>query len=217
MLPYFWNEIEIEWREDDDEDDDYEHVATMLTFFLDTIRGAPFSFTLWTFRRDDGSQKNASSRQLILGKLLDHSEQWEEVSMQLNDLEFAMIHRLKNRLPLLRVLQLHLLRCYRPEDDKDTSLFPPGDVFASAPLLAHVGLDNFSFLWGFNWSSLTSIDLNYTDYTSILTSALRQTINLERLTFSDEFSEDELVGTKIIKLPRLKYLFLEGVRLLPYL
>ncbi|KAF8343740.1 hypothetical protein F5887DRAFT_1075618 [Amanita rubescens] len=211
MLPYFWKEIQIEWRKHLNEEDDYEHVATMLAFFLDTIRGAAFSFTLRRYGR-----KILSSTQLILEKLLDHSEQWEKASMQLQELEFATLHRLKNHLPLLQELRLDILR--NPElEYEDTSFVPPGDVFASAPLLTHINLENFSdILWGFNWSSLTGITLTYADSINIVISALRQTINLEELTIHEGFAGDEMVDIGIIgiiKLPRLRYLFLEGVSL----
>ena len=138
--------------------------------------------------------------------------------MRLHDREFAMLHRVKNRLPLLQALRLDIVRDPSHEDE-DNPLLPHGDIFASAPLLTHIDLGSFSdILWGFNWSSLTSIDLRWSSFSSLVVSALRQTINLEVLVFGVEFYDDDLEdGGHIIKLPRLKYLSVVGVYLLPFL
>ena len=136
--------------------------------------------------------------------------------MQLDEVEFATLRRLKNRLPLLQELRLHIFR--NPTLYGNASFVPLGDVFASAPLLTHIDLESFPrILWDFNWSSLTSIKLAYPDAIGIVTSALPQTINLEELTIDAAFPDNELVGIGIIRLPHLRYLFLGGVSLLPFL
>ncbi len=81
MLPYFWNEIQIERPEDRYRRPDATHVMAMLTFFLNVTSGAPFSFTL--YKENHYYVGEAPNVQLILSKLRDYSMQWVNASMEL--------------------------------------------------------------------------------------------------------------------------------------
>lgn len=208
MWPSFWNEIEIKSQYHNG-DRDFAHIMQMLAFFLDAVRGAPFSFT---FHMVENTGEDRSLAPDILWRLLKHSEQWENVSMRLQESEFILLHRVRNRLQTLQKLELILF------DDISDGLLP-GDVFASAPLLTHIELRCFSdAVRRFNWKLLTSIHLHSTRNPEMIISALRQTISLEKLTIDENFYPDlHLKDTGIIHLPSLTYLSVQGVVLLTVL
>ncbi len=160
MQAYFWNEIEMERPEDkeirtcrsysmyDPEPElprnlrpDSQRTMAILTFFLDVACGAPFSFTLYE-KQPYYSDQELSCLQLVLSKFIDHSTQWENVSMQLRLPEFLLLRSVKSRLPLLQSLELILP--YRHEMERanhDVILLPQmGDIFEDAPLLTHIEL-----------------------------------------------------------------------------
>jgi len=156
MQAYFWNEIEMERPEEKEIQwvfyspkpepprnlrPDSPRTKAILAFFLDVARGAPFSFTLYK-EESYYSDQEVSCLQLVLSKLIDHSTQWENVSMQLELPEFLLLRSVKSRLPLLQSLELILP--YRHEMERanhDVILLPQmGDIFEDAPLLTHIEL-----------------------------------------------------------------------------
>ena len=224
MQPYFWNELVIEspeaqWEDSasntpsssdevlDDSDIEQDPVRTMaiLSFFLDITRGAPFSFTL--YGNEPYTKEDASYVHPIFSKLLDHSVQWENVTMQLRQPEFLVLRNIKGRLPMLRTL-IFMASC-------NASLSNHWDIFEDAPLLTNIKLA--SLVFRFNWASLTSIHLDSFDGDGVI-SALRQTINLETFTVDQVLYNDQVDAEEaIIKLPRLKHLSIHGVLLLTFL
>jgi hypothetical protein len=206
LWPYFWNEIEIQSQYHNG-DQDFVHIMQMLSFFLDAVRGAPFSFTFYMVENTGEDRSLAPD---ILWRLSKHSEQWENVSMRLQESEFILLHKVRNRLQTLQKLELILF------DDISDGLLP-GDVFAGAPLLTHIELRCFSdAVRRFNWKLLTSIHLHSTRNPEMIISALRQTINLEKLVIDENFySDSKDIG--IIHLPSLTYLSVQGVALLTVL
>jgi len=90
-----------------------------------------------------------------------------------------------------------------------------GLLFENAPLLTRIKLRCLSDLgWRFNWVPLTSIRLSsFSDSPQLIITALRQAINLEEFSLSDTKFWDtdwENIGDiAIIKLPRLKYLWVK--------
>ncbi|KAF8330536.1 hypothetical protein F5887DRAFT_1287176 [Amanita rubescens] len=240
MQAYFWNEIEMERPEDRETPlqwiysmndpkpelprnrrPDSSRTMTILAFFLDVARGAPFSFTLY---KEDSyySDQEVSCVQLVLPKLMDYSMQWENVSMRLRLPEFLLLRSVKSRLPLLQSLELVIpYRHEMEEDNHEVTLLPQmGDIFEDAPLLQHIELLCLEdAAWKFNWASLTSLHLRYSDSPQTIITTLQQTINLEALDIeSTNFDPDPThVNAKTIKLPYLEYLSIEGVFLLTIL
>ena len=184
----------------------------ILTFFLDVARGAPFSFTL--YKEKSYYDQEVSCVQLVLSKLIDHSTQWKNVSMQLRLPELLLLRSVKSRLPLLQSLELVLP--YRLEMDAkhDITLLPHmGDIFEDAPLLTHIKLRCLEdATWKFNWASLTSIHLRTTYSAQTIFTILQQTVNLEELkTGSIFFDRDTAhVNTKTIKLHAWNFCQLKG-------
>ncbi|KAF8343739.1 hypothetical protein F5887DRAFT_1206408 [Amanita rubescens] len=107
MWPSFCNEIEIKSWQYHNGDRDFVRVMRILGFFLDAVRGAPFSFT---FHMVENPGKGRSFAPDILWKLSKHSDQWENVSMRLQESEFILLHKLKDAgiilLPSLTYLSL---------------------------------------------------------------------------------------------------------------
>ncbi|KAF8330528.1 hypothetical protein F5887DRAFT_1287175, partial [Amanita rubescens] len=240
MQAYFWNEIEVERPEDRETPSqwiysmndlepelprnrrpDSSRAMAILAFFLDVARGAPFSFTLYE-ENSYRSDQEISCVQLVLSKLVDHSTQWENISMQLRLPEFLLLRGVKNRLPLLQSLKIILPHRYQMEEaNHDVTLLPQmGDIFEDAPLLTHIELTNLEdAAWKFNWASLTSIHLRSSDSPQTIITALHQTVNLEALNIgSTIFDPDPAhMNAKTIKLPCLEYLCIEGAFLLTIL
>jgi len=207
MQPYFWNEIQIERPEDHNRQADSARIMAMLTFFLNVTNGGPFSFTLF-------KESEVPDVELILSKLRDYSMQWVNASMELRVSELLLLRSVKNRVPLLKSLELILpIRLEVEASNHDpTSLLQVGLLFENAPLLTRIKLTCLSDLgWRFNWAQLTSIHLCwFSDSPQLIITTLRQAINLEEFTLDGTKSGDtdwENIGdTAIIRLPRLKYL-----------
>ena len=224
MQRNFWNELVIESPEDEWEDSASDtpsssdevledsdmgqnpsHTIAILSFFLDITRGAPFSFTF--YGSEPYTEEDTPYVHPIFSKLLDHSVQWENVTMQLRQPAFLMLRKIKGRLPMLRTLS------FMEPGTFSASLW---NIFEDAPLLTNIELASLTFR--FNWASLTSVHLHSIDGDDVI-SALRQTINLEtfiadELLYTDRVNAEE---TKIIKLPRLKHLSIHGAFLLTIL
>ena len=227
MQLYFWSEVGIESPKADRKGKKRLRIARtmeILTFFLDMTGGAPFSFTLCAVRLELLIKKKEPYVQTILSKLLDHSAQWKDVSMEVQLSQLALLRDIKNRLPLLQTLTL-MLPYYEEDslspDDPDSVLRRElGDLFEDAPRLTHIQLSYiFSVAWKFNWASLTSVRLSSTEGTQQIISTLRQTINLEKFAVDEIFYPSYLnpAEIKIVKLPCLKCLSVCGVLLLTVL
>ena len=235
MQLYFWNELIIEspeaqWEdsasnipsssdevlEDSDIGQNPARTMAILSFFLDTTRGAPFSFTL--YGKEPYTKEDATYVRPIFEKLLHHSVQWQNVTMQLRQPEFQALRNIKGRLPMLRTLScmvqgFNVVVYNKPGGPFFSNLCT---VFEDAPLLTNIELASLTFR--FNWTSLTSIHLHSFDGEGVI-SALRQTINLETFTVDEVLYNDQVnaEGTEIIRLPRLRYLSIHGVLLLTFL
>ena len=236
MQVYFWNEIEMERPEDKETRPwirpyspndpkpelprtlrpDSPRTMAILAFFLDVARGAPFSFTLYK-EKPYCSDQEVSCVQLVLSKLIDHSMQWENVSMQLRLPEFLLLRSVKSRLPSLKILELVLpYRHQMEEANHDVTLLPQmGDIFEDVPLLTHIKLRCLEdATWKFNWASLTSIHLQSPDDLQTIITTLQQTVNLKSLRIASTFFDRDTAHTKTIKLPCLENLSIEGASLL---
>src|SRR6266550_482034 len=140
--------------------------------------------------------------------------QWVNASMELRVSELLLLRSVKNRVPLLKSLELILpIRLEVEASNHDpTSLLQVGLLFENAPLLTRIKLTCLSDLgWRFNWAQLTSTHLCwFSDSPQLIITTLRQAINLEEFTLDGTKSGDtdwENIGdTAIIRLPRLKYL-----------
>ncbi|KAF8330537.1 hypothetical protein F5887DRAFT_1287177 [Amanita rubescens] len=241
MQAYFWNEIEMERPEDKETRPwirsyspndpkpelprtlrpDSARTMAILAFFLDVAHGAPFSFTLYE-KKSYYSDQEVSCVELVLSKLIDHSTQWENVSMQLRLPEFLLLRSVKSRLPLLQ--RLELILPYRHEMERanhDVTLLPQmGDIFEDAPLLTDIQLLHLEdAAWKFNWASLTSIHLRSSDSPQTIIATLQQTVNLEALNIGSTIFDPDLahMNAKTIKLPCLECLCIEGAFLLTIL
>src|SRR6266550_4012999 len=131
--------------------------------------------------------------------------------------QFLLLRSVKNRVPLLKGLELVLpsQREMERSNHDSTLLLQMGLLFENAPLLTRIKLRCLSDLgWRFNWVPLTSIRLSsFSDSPQLIITALRQAINLEEFSLSDTKFWDtdwENIGDiAIIKLPRLKYLWVK--------
>ncbi|KAF8320150.1 hypothetical protein F5887DRAFT_367995 [Amanita rubescens] len=207
MQPYFWNKIQIERPEDRDRQPDSARIMAILTFFLNVTSGAPFSFTLY-------KESQVPDAELILSKLRDYSMQWVNASMELRISELLLLRSVKNRVPLLKSLELILPIHLETETSNHdpTSLLQLGLLFDNAPRLMRIKLTCLSDMgWRFNWARLTSLHLCwFSDSPQLIITTLRQAINLEEFTLDGTKSGDtnwENIGnTGMIRLLRLKYL-----------
>jgi hypothetical protein len=213
VMPQSTNEAKTERPEDHDGQTDTERTMAMLDFFLDATHGAPFSFDLYVeepYRTED-----VSYVRLVLSKLVDHSMQWKDVSMQMQLPEVLLLCSVKNRLPVLQSLDLYLP--YRDEmgrSDHDDTLFSQvADVFEGTPQLTRLELPCLSDVpCRFNWALLTDLHLDWPDDPQIIITTLQQTVNLAALTICGKFDFESVGNTNIIiKLPRLECLSTKGL------
>jgi len=190
----------------------------ILDFFLAATQGAPFSFDL--YNEEPYQAEVVSYVRLVISKLVDHSMQWKNASIQMQLPEVLSLRSVKNRLPMLQSLKLDLCRDEVEGSDHDVTLFSQvADVFEDAPHLTLLELRCLSDVpCRFNWVLLTGLHLEWpnnferSDDCQTIITTLRQTVNLVELTISGEFDTESVENTNIIvKLPRLAYLSTRGL------
>lgn len=175
----------------------------IVAFFLDRTRGVPFSFA---FCKKRGYPEKDYYIRPILKDLLVHSEQWDEVSIELLSTDLKLLCAAKGHLPLLKKLEIMV-----PYQHTDSSVpSTVANVFEDAPLLTHVVLRVISaWRFKFNWSPLTILDfqqLNNGNFENMC-SLLREAINLVELTLCNTCTHrPHIEGSELIHLPRLECL-----------
>src|SRR6266550_1639377 len=113
---------------------DTERSMAILDFFLAATQGAPFSFDL--YNEEPYQAEVVSYVRLVISKLVDHSMQWKNASIQMQLPEVLSLRSVKNRLPMLQSLKLDLCRDEVEGSDHDVTLFSQvADVFEDAPHL----------------------------------------------------------------------------------
>ena len=184
MRSTFWNRIEIEWHDDYGPlmPEQFATVQEIVAFFLDCARGAPFSLAFGVESKGECDIDSDNIRPTFM-ELLNHSEQWEELSIHLSPTELALFCAVKGRLPLLNNLEIGLARDI---DYQRTPSITPSmvtNIFEDAPLLTQVTLwDIATRRFKFNWSSMTIVRFLDSLAPQTLLAVLRETINLVELT-----------------------------------
>ncbi|KAF8347423.1 hypothetical protein F5887DRAFT_955754 [Amanita rubescens] len=197
MRSTFWSNVEIEMRIGDSWGS-FDRMYEIVNFFFDCTRGAPFSFTF--------SMDILGDVRSMLRHFIEHSAQWEEVSVQLKTL-VVFLQGTKGRLPLLKKLEIIEDRYHQPMHSESMQSI-------DAPRLTHVVLRDNSPLLQFNWSSLTVIHFHHTMHPERILAALREANNLVELT-AERYKDTS--GDISVHLPHLKCLSVSGVELLTIL
>jgi hypothetical protein len=208
VLVTFWNRIEIELWHDDYSGQEESPESEIVAFFLDCTRGAPFSFSIRSVKRDSRLKEHPYNIPLaILACLIVHSNQWKEVSFQLLSSEVGCLCVAKGRLPLLKELEMIIIK----DDHRGTQSVT--DVFEDAPLLTQITLcEDSARRFKFNGSLLTIVNLKSLTHHKNIRAVLRETINLVELYISETYTEDLLIeGGELIHLPRLARLDMDEV------
>ena len=216
MRSTFWKRIEIEWCHDNGDSLDEQgmaNVAEIVPFFLDCTRGAPFSFTFCAEGCYAEEDIDYDIRPTLVD-LINCSEQWEEVSIQLLTTEIVFFCAAKGHLSQLKKLKINVEK--GPEYEYTCGAIPSmvTDVFEDAPLLKDILLWGFSaWQFKFNWLSLTVITLHQQKNHEETLTILRETINLVELTIRLTAYLNIKRG-KLVHLPHLECLSLDDVALL---
>ena len=148
-------------------------IKDVVPFFLDRTHGKPFSFKMCGYHP-------------ILLCLVDHSEQWEEVTIMLPSSKLAYLCGATGRLPQLKKLDIS----QEIVDVRNPIPMVTIDAFEDAPLLTHVVLRQPVVQFEFNWSSLTIVHLVKAKIRKDIRSILRETINLVELIVEWPWWED---------------------------
>jgi hypothetical protein len=217
MRSTFWNRIEIELWHDNYSGQEESPKSEIVAFFLDCTRGAPFSFSFQSVRRDGCLKQDPYNIPLaILMHLLVHSDQWNEVSFQLLSSEVGCLSAAKGRLQLLKELEITIIK-----DNHQGIQSMATNIFEDAPLLTHITLcDDSVRRFKFNGSLLTIVILKSLTHHKNIHAILKviQAINLVELHIVETYMDDlHIEGGELIHLPCLELLDVGGVQLLTVL
>jgi hypothetical protein len=216
MRSTFWNRIDIELWHDDYSGEEESRESEIVAFFLDRTRGAPFSFSFGTIRRNLHAEQEPYNIPLaILARLVVHSEQWKEVFFELSSSEVGCLCAAKGLLPLLTKLELVVNK----DADYEPTQNMTSDVFEDAPLLTQIMLcDHSTQRFKVNSSPLTIVYLVYLTHHKNIRAVLRESIDLVDLNISETRVENlHIEGGELIHLPRLERLYIDVVPLLTIL
>ena len=208
MRSTFWNRIKVGsyYRGLLGPEQRSKHIEEIVAFFLDRTCGVPFSFEFWMRRCNYNIRP-------ILVDLIVHSEQWEEVSIELDPSVLVYFCGAKGRLPLLKMLDIYVTNNDQWNTGNTISSMV-ANVFEDAPLLTHAVLwDTPWSQFKFNWSSLTIV--NFQQSLAIprnILPTLKETVNLVELIIERQFPEGLESG--LIHLPHLKSLSVDHVAFL---
>ena len=240
MRSTFWNSIEIEWHDEFDiclKQQDADNVTEIVHFFLDCTGGVPFSFQLCTTGCHPENETHYNSHPTLVA-LINCSEQWQNVYIQLYTTELVFLCATKGHLPQLKKLEIVVEQDRELEHQYASRTVPRmvTDIFEDAPVLKEVVLDDFS-MWQFkfSWSSLTALGFGFHESGMETLAVLRETINLVELTIerptvtvlegelaierssSRAFIETLIETSESIHLPHLERLSIDDVALLAVL
>ena len=223
MRSTFWNQIEIEWHDDSDiclEQQDANNVTEIVHFFLDCTGGVPFSFQLCPTGCRPEEETHYNSHPTLVA-LINCSEQWENVYIQLYTTELVFLCATKGYLPQLKKLEIVVEEGCELEHQYATRTVPRmvTNIFEDAPVLEEVVLADFS-MWQFkfSWSSLTAVGFCFHKGRMETLAVLRETINLVELTIVRPLTSKAFIETsESIHLPHLERLSTDDVTLLAVL
>ncbi|KAK2464801.1 hypothetical protein APHAL10511_003219 [Amanita phalloides] len=191
MIKHFWRKISIFYPTPWDYDHDY---GDVVRFFLQRKPEAPFSFHFTLSDTVTNYSQGASDIFNILEMMTDESMRWDSLLFDALLPEDLLLlarakNRIKNRIPLLRTVQLHTNR---------SAGEPLNDMFQTAPSLN--AIEVYHLLgWQFNWSNLTDVVVRYMRDGDL--TALSQMTKLERLSMNGNYCDD--TPSDVIVLPRL--------------
>jgi hypothetical protein len=137
--------------------------------------------------------------------LVRESPRWSRAFFLIDESHIPKLYRIRNRVPLLEDLTLHLWT------GKGSISDPTADLFADAPSLTRVSL-NETQRWKLNWSALTKLSLDSTGDVPNFLAILCQMQKLERLDIREEYASDKR-SFHPVTLPSLKELSSRGTSL----
>lgn len=204
MTPEFWSKIELDWTQMFYRDSgaiepyysrSHSLFKELVAFFLSSGRGHPFSFQ-FRFPLSITGNQWCSDWDFILhifAQLIEQSMRWHDVLIMGPDALISQLTSVRNRLPLLKGLELSVFApektcCHR--------------AFENAPSLTHLTLSDLS-TWNFRWATLTSFNFGSTiGDLSYFLQVLSQMNNLEELEVGGEPEIDQR-STGFIIFPHL--------------
>ena len=189
MTLHFWNKLDIDLDVMANYGDDsmaltfrYEVMLSALRFFLNRTKEHPFSFQLHRrFRHLEGEEQYIDS---ILGMLVAQSMWWEDAFIRFRASQMSILYCAKNRLPLLRSVQLLGSISYG-------EIHQFHDLLDNTPRLTRVNLTHLSD-WRVDWSRLLVLKVGVFDDHKHLLSVLCQTKQLEKLAIYSSLSKFDL-------------------------
>ena len=159
MTPHFWNKLDIkpnEFIKDYDHDSMaavmyYDVMLEAMVFVLNRTRARPFSFQLRLLPNHhvEGEVEDINE---MLKMLVERSEWWVDASIGLSLPQASIQGCAKNRLQLVRSVQLLGL-------NSDREAYPFHGVLGNTPRLTHVGLGFISDV-GVDYSRLLVLQLH---------------------------------------------------------
>ncbi|KAM6490580.1 hypothetical protein JOM56_013923 [Amanita muscaria] len=212
MPLHFWNKLDITLDFMDNLYDDplrrknrYELMLHVLRFFLDRTNRHPFSFQLERrFQCLEGEEDYIGS---VLEMLVAESTRWEDVFIRYQQSHVPILYRARNRLPLLRSVQL-----LRSRFDGEQSL--GYDLLEGASCLRSVSIADLCE-WQMDWTQLRVLKIGQFHQGERLLSVLSQAKQLEKLAIYQSFSGFDLEpSTTLLSFESLRVLTVTEVGLL---
>ncbi|KAM6495211.1 hypothetical protein JOM56_009834 [Amanita muscaria] len=205
MPLHFWNKIDIKFDFLDEDDlchdpsrrkHRYEVMLHVLRFFLDRTNRHPFSFQL------EGRPQYATAEEAyvsrILKMLVAESTRWEDVMIRYEPSHVRILYRARNRLPLLRSVQLLRLNF----DDERHDLLE----LEETSCLRSVNISDLRD-WKTDWTRLRVLKIGQFYQGERLLSVLSQAKQLEKLAIYQSFANFTLD-------PSIKPLTFESLKVL---
>jgi len=197
MTPQFWSRIAIHYEILYFDQQKVGRVKEMVEFFVNRDRAETISFDYRVLALTIASHSLPDDMHPVLEILVEQSMRWECITILVAQSDLPILRRIKNRLPMLRKL--------------DISMHEPGlpiasnDMFEDAPLLRDVVLMDPS--WRLKWSALTRLELRTAERDTL--EILAHVSNLEMLSIISIHERTKINAHGPITLPRLKTLIVE--------
>lgn len=201
--PRLWNQIPPIITDWDDKPQASSNKAQYLTLFIQRSKELPLSFSLTARSFTGVGTKQYTSTFTIVSMLLEHSNRWGNISLNLSSQFYSMFSRAKGKVPMLNTLNIST----RGEDSFNIT------YFKDAPALRHVSSHSrgsISWTLTLPWSQLetyTEDSSSENGFSSVLS---RSSTHLTSATLTtSKFNPRRSVG-ELVSHPRLTYLSLDN-------
>ena len=197
MTPQFWSRISVHYVTPHFDQQKIGRIKEMVEFFVNRDRAETISFDYMVLSVTTVSNDLPNDMHPVLELLVEQSMRWECVTISVTHSDLPILRRIRNRLPMLRKLDIFTHKPWLSTSSND--------IFEDAPLLRNVVLMDLS--WKLKWSALTTLALRTAEKDTL--KILSHVPNLETLSIISIHERTEINAHGPITFPRLKTLTIE--------